>query len=236
MLDVPEETVIPITRAVVRVEEGPLAYVVAHRDAIAANWIQEVSANPALFDGSFFMAEQAEIDDGIFHAVYKRTTFATMMHWKRNASSNKPWHIFGVGVIVSSDNQLIAGQMGTTTSAAGRVYFPAGSFDANDLVGDQVDFDGNALREVAEETGLDLAEAGRRDATPFLVKVGRSIAVFRRYYFPRPADELLAAIRATIASQAEPELDGVCAISAAGEMGEATPRTFSTFADWHFTP
>jgi 8-oxo-dGTP pyrophosphatase MutT (NUDIX family) len=182
------------------------------------------------------MAEQAQIDDGIFRATYRRTSFATMMHWKRNASSDKPWHIFGVGVIVSSDNKLIAGHMGATTSVAGRVYFPAGSFDANDLVGEHVDFDGKALREVAEETGLDLAEAVKRDKTQYLVTVGRSIAVFRRYYFSRTADELLAAIRATIASQAEPELDGVCAISAAGEMGEATPRTFSTFADWHFTP
>ncbi|MGO4449339.1 NUDIX hydrolase [Phyllobacterium sp. TAF24] len=234
MLNIPEETVIPISQAIVRVEEGPLAYAVQHRDAITANWAQEIAGKPTLFDGSFFMGEHAEIEGSVFHALYKRTTFATMMHWKRNVTGEKPWHIFGVGVIVSSDNRLIAGRMAPTTSVAGRVYFPAGSFDADDLVDDRVDFDGNAQREVAEETGLNLAEAARRDDMAYLVRVDRSIAVFRRYYFTQTADELLASIRKTIASQAEPELDDICAISAAGEMGEATPRTFSTFADWHF--
>ncbi|MBA8900850.1 NUDIX hydrolase [Phyllobacterium sp. P30BS-XVII] len=235
MLNIPEETVTPIRQTIVRVEEGPLAYAVQHHDAIGANWAQERAVNPALFDGSFFMAEQAGVEDGIFRATYKRTSFATMLHWKRNVAGEKPWHIFSVGVIVSSDNRLIAGQMGATTSAAGRVYFPAGSFDIDDLVGDRVDFDGNAQREVAEETGLDLSGAARRDDMAYLVRVDRSIAVFRRYYFTRTADELLASIRKTIAAQADPELDDICAISAAGEMGEATPRTFSTFADWHFT-
>ncbi|QND53588.1 NUDIX hydrolase [Phyllobacterium sp. 628] len=234
MFGIAEGTVIPIKNAVVRVEAGLLGYDVQHRAEIAANWARESAANPSLFDGSFFMAVQADIADDVFQAIYKRTTFATMMHWKRNTSTDKPWHIFSVGVIVSSDNKLIAGQMGQTTSVAGRVYFPAGSFDQNDLVGDRLDFDGNAVREVAEETGLDLIQASRRDEMAYLVTANRSIAVFRRYYFSQTADELLASIRATIASQADPELDDVRAVAAAGEMGEATPRTFSTFANWHF--
>lgn len=234
MHTIAEATVIPIRQAIVRVEEGPLAYDVQHRAGITANWTRELAANPSLFDGSFFLAERAAIDAGTFRAAYRRTSFATMMHWKRNRTDAKPWHIFSVGVMVSADNRLIAGQMGATTSAAGRVYFPAGSFDAGDLVGDQVDFDGNAQREVAEETGIDLGSALRRDAMAYLVRVERSIAVFRRYYFRQTGDELLASIRAAIAAQADPELDGVCAIAAAGEMGEATPRTFATFGDWHF--
>ncbi|RZS83481.1 hypothetical protein EV217_2225 [Phyllobacterium myrsinacearum] len=234
MHTIAEATVIPIRQAIVRVEEGPLAYDVQHLAGITANWTRELEANPSLFDGSFFLAERAAIDAGIFRAAYRRTSFATMMHWKRNRTDAKPWHIFSVGVMVSADNRLIAGQMGATTSAAGRVYFPAGSFDAGDLVGDQVDFDGNAQREVAEETGIDLGSALRRDTMAYLVKVERSIAVFRRYYFRQTGDELLASIRAAIAAQADPELDGVCAIAAAGEMGEATPRTFATFSDWHF--
>jgi 8-oxo-dGTP pyrophosphatase MutT (NUDIX family) len=234
MHNIPEKTVIPIKSAVVRIDRAPLSYELQHNAEIAANWASATSANPALFNGPFFMAEQAAIIAEGLQARYHRTRFATMMYWKANATSNKPWHIYGVGVIVSNDNRLIAGRMAPSTSAAGRVYFPAGSFDEDDVVDEHVDVDGNMLREVEEETGIKLSEARRRDEDIHLVTVNRNIALFRRHYFDVSADELLEGIRAHIASQDDSELDDITAISAAGQMGEATPLTFRSFADWHF--
>ena len=181
------------------------------------------------------MAERAGVTGQVFEARYHRTRFATMLHWKANASQAKPWHIFGVGVIVSGDNKLIAGRMGPSTSAAGRIYFPAGSFDEDDVSGDHIDVEGNMLREVEEETGLSLAHAEDRDDGFYLVSINRSIALFRRYYFTAGAAELLDRIHAHIASEDDPELDDVTAIAAAAEMGEATPPTFRAFAGWHFS-
>jgi 8-oxo-dGTP pyrophosphatase MutT (NUDIX family) len=234
MLDVPERMVIPISNAVVRIDSAPLGYEMEHRQDITANWASATSANPALFNGPFFMAEQAGVTKETFEARYHRTRFATMMHWKANVTNDKPWHIYGVGVIVSNDNRLIAGRMAPSTSAAGRVYFPAGSFDEDDVVDERIDVDGNMLREVEEETGIRLSHARRRDECIHLVMANRNIALFRRHYFDVNADELLERIRVHIASQDDSELDDITAISAAGEMGEATPLTFRTFADWHF--
>jgi 8-oxo-dGTP pyrophosphatase MutT (NUDIX family) len=234
MQNIPEKTVIPIRSAVVRIDSAPLSYELQHNAEIAANWASATTANPALFNGAFFMAERAGVTDEEFQARYHRTRFATMMHWKGNATSNKPWHIFGVGVIVSNDNRLIAGRMAASTSAAGRVYFPAGSFDEDDVVSEHIDIDGNMLREVEEETGVKLSEARNRDDQIHLVTASRSIALFRRHYFDVGADELLERIRSHIAAEEDSELDDVTAISAAGEMGETTPDTFRTFADWHF--
>ncbi len=234
MHDIPEKTVIPLKNAVVGIDGGPLEYEVQHHADIAANWVRATSANPALFNGSFFMAEHAGIADEVFRATYYRTRFATMMHWKTNTTNDKPWHIFGVGVIVSNDNKLIAGRMAASTSAAGRIYFPAGSFDEDDVVDQYVDIDGNMHREVEEETGIKLAEAGSRDGDIHLVTASRSIALFRRHYFNASADELLERICGHLAADEDSELDEITAISAAGEMGETTPWTFRTFADWHF--
>lgn len=225
---------VPVKSAVVRIDSAPLRYELQHGAEIAANWASATSVNPALFNGPFFMAEQAHLTDQGFHARYHRTRFATMLHWKANASSEKPWHIFGVGVIVSNDNRLIAGRMAASTSAAGRIYFPAGSFDEDDVTGGHIDVDGNMLREVEEETGVKLSDARRRDGELHLVIADRSIALFRRHYFDASAHELLGRIRNHIAAEMDSELDDVSAVSAAGEMGEATPETFRTFADWHF--
>ncbi|MGH6860447.1 MAG: NUDIX hydrolase, partial [Phyllobacterium sp.] len=92
MLTIPEKTVISLKDSRVRIEPGMLGYERDHKGEIAANWVADSTANPDLFNGPFFMAEQAAVSDGTFEAVYRRTRFATMMHWKKNRSPLKPWH------------------------------------------------------------------------------------------------------------------------------------------------
>lgn len=226
---------IELNEALVRIVDGKLAYEQENKLEIARNWEDECKANPALFNGDFFMAEQADISSGVFEAVYKRTRFETMMHWKKNRTSIKPWHIFAVGVIVSSDNALIAGRMAPSTAAAGRVYFPAGSFDEGDVRDEVIDIDRNMQREVMEETAINLADAHRSDSNIYLVTADSSIALFRRFYFDLSSQELLASIRRHIADEVNSELDDVIAVSRSADMSDTTPATFRTFGDWHFS-
>jgi 8-oxo-dGTP pyrophosphatase MutT (NUDIX family) len=234
MKSFPERTVIELTDALIRIESGTLAYEKENKLEIVTNWDAELRANPALFNGDFFMAEEAHIADGSFAAIYRRTRFETMMHWKKNQTLFKPWHIFAVGVIVSSDNALIAGRMASSTAAAGRVYFPAGSFDETDVRNEILDIDGNMRREVMEETAIDLAGARRSDSRMYLVTADRSIALFRRHYFDLNAQELLKLIRGHIADEINSELDDVIAVASPADMSDSTPATFRTFGDWHF--
>ncbi len=234
MRNFPEKTVIELRDVSIRIEGGPLAYDIDNESEIATSWKADIKANPNLFDGDFFMAEKADISRGAFDAVYKRTRFKTMMHWKKNRTLLKPWHIFAVGVIVSNDNKLIAGRMANSTSAAGCVYFPAGSFDESDVRDETVDIDANMQREVMEETAIDLADAWRFDSSPYLVTADCSIALFRRYYFDASSQELLSRIRHHIATQVNSELDDVIAVASPDDMSDTTPSTFRTFGDWHF--
>lgn len=228
-----ENTVHIIDRADVRVLPGPLPYAVENREAIASNWTRERAANPKLFDGEVYLAPQAELTGGQFKAGFKRTSFATLMHWRRDVSQKRPWHIFGIGVIVSGEGHLIAGRMGVQNAGAGRVYFPAGSIDDNDIVDGYVDYDANRWREVREETGLNLHDA-RAEQQINLVTGNRSIALFRRYYFDAPSTELVSRIEQYLSEEAEPELSEIIPVDAAGVMGEATPTYVRAFADWHF--
>ena len=233
MKNIRENTVHIIGRADVRVLPGPLPYAVKNSEAIASNWTKERAANPTLFDGEFYLAPQAELTGGLFKAGFKRTSFATLMHWRRDVSQERPWHIFGVGVIVSGEGHLIAGRMSAQNAGAGKVYFPAGSIDDNDIVDGYVDYDANRWREVREETGLDLHEA-KAEQQINLVTGNRSIALFRRYYFDAPSTELVSRIEQHLSEEAEPELSEIMPVKAAGAMGEATPTYVRAFADWHF--
>ncbi|MGH6760064.1 MAG: NUDIX hydrolase [Phyllobacterium sp.] len=228
-----ENTIIPIKDVAVRVVDEPLHYEIENRDSIEQGWDREYARNPHLFNGPLYLAETAELSSGLFQATFQRTRYATLLHWRKDISQQRPWHIFGVGVIVSADNCLIAGRMAPRNAVAGRIYFPAGSIDDNDVVDGMVDYDRNMLREVAEETGFDLTGA-RRDTALHLVKANRNAALFRRFFFDLGAAEIAASIRAHIAADDAAELDDVIVVSGAGQMGDATPSYVRAFADWHF--
>lgn len=233
MKHIRENTVHIIDSADVRVLPGPLSYTVENSDAIASNWIRERATNPTLFDGEFYLAPEAELKGGVFQAGFKRTSFATLMHWRRDVSQERPWHIFGVGVIVSREGHLIAGRMSEHNAGAGKVYFPAGSVDDNDIVDGYVDYDANRQREVREETGLDLHDATAEQQIN-LVTGNRSIALFRRYYFDVSSTELVSRIEQHLSVEAEPELAEIIPVQAARTMEEASPTYVRAFADWHF--
>lgn len=229
-----ENTVYRATQVDVRIIDGPLDYAVKHREAIAENWRQDIQKQPTLFNGELYLAPEARFNNGVLEAGFIRDAYATLMYWRKDSEPVRPWHIFGIGVIVSSDNVLIAARMAGSTAGASRIYFPAGSIDDHDVKQGRVDYDYNMQREVKEETGLDLRDA-RVEEGYALVTGNRSIALFKRHYFEETAAELIIAIRETLSQQAEPELDDVIAISAAGVMGKATPTYVRAFADWHFS-
>lgn len=223
----------PVLDVRVLVEAGEPDYVVRNRQAIDENWQYELAANPALYDGEIFLASRAELCDGILSASYQRSTFRSLLYWRKDNSRDKPFHIFGSGVIVSSDNKLLLGQMASHNAVAGSIYFPAGSNDDQDIVDGQVDFAANARREVLEETGIDLTDAARTgDYT--LVVSARSLALFRCYYFDRTADQLQAQALEFIAEQKLPELSRVIMIGQDDTLDEQSPAYIRSFTDWYF--
>lgn len=233
MQHVKANTVYQIDRVDVRVLPGPLSYTEDNKPAIAANWEKAAAANSTLFDGEIYLAPEAHLDGHLFQASFRRTSFATLMYWRDDRVSEKPWHVFGVGIMVSAEGHLIAARMSAHNAVAGRVYFPAGSIDDHDIVGDRADYDANMAREVFEETGMDL-RAATAEAKTHLVTADGSIALFRRYHFDVSTAELLKRIEDNIAKQAEPELSEIIPVTRAGAMGEATPSYVRAFADWHF--
>lgn len=233
MQHVKENTVYKIDRVDVRVLPGPLSYSDKNRHAIDANWEKAVGANPTLFDGEIYLAPEAHLHNGVLEAAFRRTSFSTLMYWRDDREPEKPWHIFGVGVIVSAEGHLIAARMSAHNAVAGRVYFPAGSIDDNDIVDGRADYLTNMAREVREETGIDLHGAKAEDNS-HLVTADGSIALFRRYYFDLSTVELLQRIQANLSIQSEPELSEIIPVKQAGAMGNATPSYVRAFADWHF--
>jgi 8-oxo-dGTP pyrophosphatase MutT (NUDIX family) len=118
--------------------------------------------------------------------------------------------------------------MGAQTANAGRVYFPCGTPDPDDVSGGTVDLDASLRRELKEETGLD---AGEFDTEPgwYTVFAGPRIAQIRILQAGIDAAELQARVERFLAQQTAPELSGIRMVRGLAELEPAMPDFVTAF-------
>jgi 8-oxo-dGTP pyrophosphatase MutT (NUDIX family) len=149
-------SVVPVKRLELRYATARWRFAEERRAEIAAYFADLQRERPALWNGRVLLLRQWELADGVFRGSYFDTDFASFIAW-RDWEFPDPTvrNSFAMGALQSVDGAFLLGLMGAHTANAGKVYFPCGTPDMNDVAGDMVDLDGSARRELAEETGLD---------------------------------------------------------------------------------
>jgi 8-oxo-dGTP pyrophosphatase MutT (NUDIX family) len=122
--------------------------------------------------------------------------------------------------------------MGQHTSNAGRIYFPSGTPDLDDIRGSAVDIAGSVARELEEETGLTAAEY-RGEADWHCVFTGPALAMIRILRVDLPGDALRARIEANLVLQPSPELAAIHLVRGLGDLNAAMPRFVTAFIEAH---
>ena len=124
--------------------------------------------------------------------------------------------------------------MGGHTANAGRIYFPSGTPDLDDISGGAVDMAGSVAREVAEETGLTAADYSAAAHWDCVVS-GRSIAMIRILQVNSSGEALRARIEANLAGQHQPELAAIHLVRDVGDLTAAMPRFVTAFIEAQFS-
>lgn len=216
-------SVVPVSGFEGRLGRPPLPFDAEDAAAIAAHWRDAASENPKLFDGRVLLSTGVAVEDGRLSADYAETGFSTFLWWRAKGFPERGVrNVFGAAAVVSRDGAVLLGRMAAHTANAGKVYFPAGTPDLGDIVGDAVDIEGSIARELAEETGL-AAPLVRPTATRIAVFAGPLVACVRRFDCDLSAAELAARAAAHLAADAEPELDGVVLARSASDLTGASP-------------
>jgi 8-oxo-dGTP pyrophosphatase MutT (NUDIX family) len=232
--DLPHNLILPVDAVDVRLDPGPHPFAVENAAAIAANWQHETSANPALFDGTVVLLSQLAYRNrrlvGRCHAV----NYSTFMLWRRRREASGAGHAYAHAMLVAGDNALVAIRMGKHTVNAGRVYFAAGSFEPVDFRDGMVDVDLNMIREVREETGIDLS-AVRRGARWHALSTASGTVIFRRYHVEETADEIARRISSFVAAEAEPEIEGPVIMRHAADLPDGLAPHMKPLVEWHFS-
>jgi 8-oxo-dGTP pyrophosphatase MutT (NUDIX family) len=204
----------PTVRAVrsfdMRVVDEPWPFADENAEKIGIHWAEAAAKNGALFNGRVLVARDLVIEDDIARGTYVQIDFAALLYWRNLGFpiQAQACNGFGSAVVVSRDGAVLLGAMGKHTANAGRMYFPAGTPDPNDVVGDRLDIDGSLVRELREETGLG-ADLVRPSETRWVVEDRPIVSCARRVDTDLTADELEAHVNAFLAKETEPELAAV---------------------------
>jgi 8-oxo-dGTP pyrophosphatase MutT (NUDIX family) len=170
-----------------------------------------------------------------FSASYFEADFASFLAWRDwGFPDASVFNGFGMGALRSSDGAFILGEMGQHTSNAGRVYFPSGTPDPDDISGNAVDIAGSVAREVLEETGLAPADY-HPNAHWDCVVSGAAVAMIRILDVDLAGEALRARIEANLVRQRQPELSAIHLVRERGDLTAAMPRFVAAFVEKHMS-
>jgi 8-oxo-dGTP pyrophosphatase MutT (NUDIX family) len=210
---------------------APWAFAEQCRAEIEAHFAEVREAKPAVWNGRMLLCRNPRAEGEVYRADYFETDFASFLAWRDWGFPDKSvFNGFGAGALRSTDGAFVLGRMNTHTANAGRIYFPSGTPDPNDVVGGRVDLAASVVREVEEEIGLQPSDYRTSDGWT-IVESGQAVACFLLLASPLAAPELCERIETFLRSETAPELSGLKLVRSAADFDPAMPAFVTAFLD-----
>ena len=226
-----EISVVPINRLDLAFAPQPWPFADMRRPEINAHFTELQRAKPALWNGRVLLLHRYGIEHGVFGGAFLETDFASFLAWRDwGFPESGVTNCFSMAALRASDGAYLLGAMGAHTAGAGRVYFPAGTPEPEDVADGTVDLGGNLVRELAEETGLTAADVVA-EAGWYSVLCGPRVAHMKILHARDPADVLRARIRAHLDRVPEPELSDMVIVRSTADFDRRMPPFVTAFLE-----
>jgi 8-oxo-dGTP pyrophosphatase MutT (NUDIX family) len=223
-----------VTRLDLSFRRQPWPFADERRAEIDAHFAIKQREKP-IWNGRILLARDPVFTADRFSAGYFEADFASFLAWRDWGFPDRGvFNGFGMGALRCRDGAFILGEMGQHTANAGRIYFPSGTPDLDDLSDGAVDIAGSVAREVEEETGLTSADY-RAAAHWDCVVSGSAIAMIRMLHVDLTGEELRAGIEANLAQQRQPELAAIHLVRGVSDLTAAMPRFVTAFVEAQFS-
>jgi 8-oxo-dGTP pyrophosphatase MutT (NUDIX family) len=198
---------------------------------IDAHFAAEQRKRPGLWNGRVLIGRNAVFTDGCLTADYFEVDFASFLSWRDwGFPDTSVFNGFGMGALQANDGAFVLGEMAEHTANSGRIYFPSGTPDLDDVRGDKLDIAGSVARELEEETGLTPADY-RNDPHWDCVVSGASMAMMQRLHVDMTGEELRERIEANLAGQREPELARIHLVRSRSDFTATMPRFVTAYLE-----
>src|SRR6267154_1033198 len=211
-------------------------FAVERRADIDAHFACQQAEKPKLWNGRVLLGRNPVFSGDRFSADYFEADFASFLAWRDWGFPDKSvFNGFGMGALRGSDGAFVLGEMGRHTSNAGRIYFPSGTPDLDDIRDGAVDISGSVARELEEETGLAPGDY-RSEVDWHCVYTGAALAMIRILHVDMTGDALRARIEANLAGQPLPELSAIHLVRRLSDMRAAMPGFVTAFIEAQLAP
>jgi 8-oxo-dGTP pyrophosphatase MutT (NUDIX family) len=221
--------VIPIDRLAFAFEPRPWPFAEARRGEIDAHFAARRAQRPQIWNGRVVLASHYGIAGRDVAGACFETDFASFLAWRDwGFPDADAVNVFAMGALKSRDGAFLLGVMGPHTANAGRIYFPAGTPEPDDVADGALDLAGNVVREVAEETGLgpeDYAAVPGWQAIP----AGARLALMKVLEADAPARDLRQRMCAHIAGDKHPELADIRIVRSPADFDPMMPPFVTAF-------
>jgi 8-oxo-dGTP pyrophosphatase MutT (NUDIX family) len=215
--------------SVVRGATWPFAQ--ERRAEIDAHFAARQREKPKLWNGRVLIGRNPLFAGERLSASYFEVDFASFLAWRDwGFPDSEIFNGFGMGALRSADGAFVMGEMSQHTANAGRVYFPSGTPDLDDISNGALDIAGSVAREVEEETGL--TPADYRAATHWDCVLTRpSVAMIRILDVDMPGEALRERIEANLVLQPERELAAIHLVWRLSDLTDRMPRFVTAFVE-----
>ena len=206
-------------------------FAVERRAGVDAHFAHQQAEKPKLWNGRVLLGRNPVFSGDRFSASYFEADFASFLAWRDWGFQDKSvFNGFGMGALRGSDGVFVLGEMAAHTANGGRIYFPSGTPDLDDLRDGMVDIPGSVAREVEEETGLTPADYAAVDHWDCIVS-GAMIAFIRILNVDMPGGMLRAKIEANLATHQSPELAAIHLARGPADFTPAMPGFVTAFIE-----
>jgi 8-oxo-dGTP pyrophosphatase MutT (NUDIX family) len=230
--EVPSDAVIRrVTALDLKVESRAWPFASERRAEIDAHFAEKQREKPKIWNGRVLLARNVVFSGGRLSSSYFETDFASFLAWRDWGFPDRGvFNGFGMGALRAADGAFVLGEMAGHTSNAGRIYFPSGTPDPEDVFDGILDISASVERELEEETGLrpaDYLPSAHWDC----VVVGASVAIMKILTVDLPGEALKARIEANLARQASPELSAIHLVRSADDFSSGMPRFITAYLE-----
>ncbi|WP_375413771.1 NUDIX hydrolase [uncultured Bradyrhizobium sp.] len=224
-------TIHRVTQLDLKCNSWTWSFAEARRAEIDAHFARKQREKPQLWNGRVLLGRNPVFAGDRFSAAYFETDFASFLAWRDwGFPDGSVFNGFGMGALRGEDGAFVLGEMAAHTANAGRIYFPSGTPDLDDLRGGMVDIAGSVAREVEEETGLTAADYTAAAHWDCVVS-GAAIAIIRILDVEMTGEALRRKIEASLATHRSPELSAIHLVRGAGDVTPAMPRFVTAFIE-----
>jgi len=199
--------------------DTPWPLAVSNAQAIADHFEHRRNGNPAFYDGQIFVLRQLRRELDAIAGSFSLERFSAFLFWRDGLGTDSAaLDGFATAVVRSIEGHVLVGRAALDTLNAGRIYLPGGFIDARDRRPDgTIDIDASVARELAEETGLDVARLTRVPGY-IVARHSRHCCFSIEYRSPLPAETMIESVRRGLPHAGDGELTEVVAIRDADDL------------------